>query len=204
MDDRKRLGIFIIGSALIIVIVIAVFLYIFNQRQKAANQNTTPTQTEADANKLRQEALSNKPATQYNSFNQTAEDNRAWNSEDLRKLAMSFAERFGSYSNQSDYSNIAESKIWMTAKMQEWADDYIVSLRNQNKDNSVYYGITTAKVSGEVQKFDDKAGTAEIMITTQRREVIGTSEPKVFSQNILIVFEKVKGEWKVASATWQK
>jgi len=32
----------------------------------------------------------------------------------------------------------------------------------------------------------------------------GTSEAKVFSQNILIVFEKIKGEWKASSATWQK
>jgi len=203
MDDRKHLGIFIIGSALIIMIVIAVFMYIFNQKQKAANQAVIPAQTEVDANKLREEALSNKPETQY-AFDAAAEANRTLNSEDLRKMALSFAERFGSYSNQADYGNIEDLKIFMTPKMQDWADDYVANLRQQGKDNAAYYGITSVAISGEVNQFDDKAGAAEILVTTQRREMAGTSEAKVFSQNILIVFEKIKGEWKASSATWQK
>ena len=204
MDDRKRLGIFIIGTALIIVIVIAVFMYIFNQKQRAANQVVTPTQIETDANKLREETLNNEPQVQYNHFDSTAEENRVWNAEDLRKMALSFAERFGSYSNQADYGNIEDLKIFMTPKMQNWADDYVANLRQQDKDNAVYYGITSVAISGEVKQFDDPAGTAEVLVTVQRREVIGSSEAKVFSQNILIVFEKIKDEWKAGSATWQK
>ncbi|MFA4942269.1 MAG: hypothetical protein WC564_01360 [Patescibacteria group bacterium] len=203
MDDKKRLGIFIIGTSLIIVIVIAVFMYIFNQRQKAANEVVTPVQTEADANKLLKDALNNVPKPQY-SFDATAEGNRAFNSEDLRKLAMSFAERFGSFSNQANYGNIEDLKIFMTPKMQSWANDYVASLNQQDKNNTNYYGITSIAISGTVKSFDDKAGTAEILVTTQRREVAGSGEPKVFSQDILVVFEKVKEEWKASSATWQK
>jgi len=117
---------------------------------------------------------------------------------------MSFAERFGSYSNQANYGNIEDLKIFMSPKMQDWADDYVVSLRNQNKDNSVYYGITSVAISGEVKQFNDKTGAGEVLVSTQRREVIGNSEPKVFTQNVLIIFEKIKGDWKAASATWQK
>jgi len=203
MDDRKRLGIFIIGSALIIVIIIAVFMYSFNKKQQAANQVVPSTQIEADANKLFEEALNNKPQFNY-AFNSTTEANRALNAEDLRKVAMSFAERFGSYSNQANYGNIEDLKIFMTPKMQDWADDYVANLRQQGKDNAAYYGITSVAISGEVNQFDDKAGAVEILVTTQRREMAGTSEAKVFSQNILIVFEKIKGEWKASSATWQK
>jgi predicted small secreted protein len=202
MDDRKRLGIFIIGTALIIVIVIAVFMYMSNQKQKAAN-TVVPVQTELDPNKLREEALNNKPESEY-SFDSNAEKNRVWNSEDLRKMALSFAERFGSYSNQANYGNIEDLKIFMTPKMQDWADSYVAGLRQQDKDSSVYYGIFTTAITGEVKRFDDKAGTAEILVATQRREMAGTSEAKVFSQNVLIVFEKIKGEWKASSATWQK
>jgi len=202
MDDRKRLGIFIIGTALIIVIVIAVFMYMFNQKQKAAN-TVIPAPVELDANKLREEALNNEPQAQYN-YDSTAEANRTLNSEDLRKMALSFAERFGSYSNQANYGNIEDLKIFMTPKMQDWADTYVAGLRQQDKDTSTYYGITSVAISGEVKKFDDKAGAAEILVTTQRKEMVGTSEAKVFSQNVLIVFEKIKGEWKASSATWQK
>jgi hypothetical protein len=80
----------------------------------------------------------------------------------------------------------------------------VAGLRQQDKDTSTYYGITSVAISGEVKKFDDKAGAAEILVTTQRKEMVGTSEAKVFSQNVLIVFEKIKGEWKASSATWQK
>ncbi len=203
MDDRKRLGIFIIGTALIIVIVIAVFMYTFNKKQKAANEAANPTQTEADANKLFQDSLNNKAKANY-SFDPEAEKNRALNSEDLRKIALSFAERFGSYSNQSNYGNIEDLKIMMTSKMQDWADGYVASLKSQDKDNAVYYGITSVAISGEVKKFDDKAGAAEILVSTQRREVVGSGEPKIFTQDVSIIFEKVNDDWKVASATWQK
>ena len=123
---------------------------------------------------------------------------------ELKKIAQSFVERFGSYSNQSNYENAEDLKIFMTPKMQDWADDYVANLRQQGKDNAAYYGITSVAISGEVNQFDDKAGAVEILVTTQRREMAGTSEAKVFSQNILIVFEKIKGEWKASSATWQK
>lgn len=204
MDDRKRLAIFIIGTALVLVVVIAFFMYSFNQKQKAANQAAAPASTEADANKLMEDSLNNKPKTTYSPFDPTLEANRALNSEDLRKMAMFIAERFGSYSNQSNYSNVEELKIFMTAKMQDWADTYVASLKKQDKDAATYYGVTSIGVSATVKKFDDKAGAAEILVTTQRQEVVGTSEPKVFSQDILIVFEKVKDEWKASSATWQK
>ena len=202
MDDKKRLGIFIIGTSLIIVIVIAIFMYTFNQKQKAAEQANVPVQTETDANKLFEDALNNKPKTEY-VFDPTAEKNRVLNSEDLRKMALSFAERFGSYSNQANYGNIEDLKIFMAPKMQDWADDYVASLKKADKDSTTYYGITSTAISGDVKKFDDKAGSAEILVTTQRREVVGVGEPKVFSQAVLIVFEKVKDEWKASSATWQ-
>lgn len=203
MDDRKRLGIFIIGSALVIVVIIAIYMYNFNQKQKAANQAATSTQEEVDADKLFKEALDSKTQVEY-TFDPAAEKNRTLNSEDLRKMALSFAERFGSYSNQSNYGNVEDLKILMTPKMQDWADSYVADLKSQHKDNSTYYGITSIAISGEVKKFDDQAGVAEIMVSTQRREVVGSGEPKVFSQNVLIAFEKINNEWKAGSATWQK
>jgi len=203
MDDRKRLGIFIIGTAFIIIVIIAVFMYIFNQKQKAAELANTPTKVETDANKLFEEAQKNKAQPGY-AFDPAAEKNRDLNQEDLRKIAMSIAARFGSYSNQSNYGNIEDLRLLMTSDMQDWADTYVANLKKQNKDSSVYYGITSVPVSGEVKSFDDKAGTATVMATMQRKEVIGTADPKIFTQDILITFEKVKGDWKAASATWQK
>ena len=41
------------------------------------------------------------------------EENREMTREDLKSLASSFAERMGSYSNQSDYGNMSDLKLFM-------------------------------------------------------------------------------------------
>jgi len=201
MDDKKRLGIFIVGAALIILVAMAVFVYIFNKKQQA-----TPAGIEQafqkDSAKLMQQAQNNK-AVNY-TFDATAEANRDLNSEDLRKLAQSFAERFGSYSNDGAYANFNDLRLFMTDKMQDWSDDYVSTLKKKNTAGSEYYGITTVAVSASVKSFDDKAGKAEIVVTTQRKEMVGTASPKVFSQDLTLNFVKTAGEWKVDGAFWEK
>lgn len=204
MDEKKRFGIFIIGAALIILIAMAIFVLIFNSQQKKANNQPTITTTTAqNADLLRQEALQNQTTTNY-TYDENAEKNRSLVAEDLRMKAKSFAERFGSYTNQSNYDNFNDLKIFMTSKMISWVDDYIAGLKKTETDQNGYYGMTTAAVSGTVKKFSDTAGTAEISVTTQRREVTGSAEPKVFSQDILITYKKTGTDWKVDSAVWQK
>ncbi len=203
MDDNKRLGIFIIGTALIILIAAAIFMFIFNKRQNEGNQATTTPLEIVNPDALREKTLGQENKVDY-VFDPTVEANRALNSEDLRKMALSFAERFGSYSNQANYGNISDLKVFMTPAMQDWADDYVVQLKKQNNGNTDYYGITTVAISGVVNNFDDTAGQAEILVSTQRKEVVGSAEAKVFNQDVLINFEKIKGEWKTKSAAWQK
>ena len=125
--------------------------------------------------------------------------------EELRQIARSFAERFGSYSNQSDFSNINDLRMFMSQKMKNWAESFVREQREKKTNNDIYYGITTKSVSEKVQKYDKNSGQAEIMVQTRRRESTGTrnNSSNVYNQEILFKFIKEKGAWKVDSAYWQ-
>ena len=123
----------------------------------------------------------------------------------LERMAKSFAERFGSFSNQSNFSNIVDLKMFMTKKMQIWADAYVEKNKKDNIAREVYYGITTKSLSTEVKSYSDEAGEALVLVQTRRREAMGTTNnaSKLKNQDILITFIKEDQAWKVDSAYWQ-
>jgi hypothetical protein len=126
-----------------------------------------------------------------------------FNESDIKRMAAAFAERFGSYSNQSNYNNIKDLRIFMSQKMQSWSDSYVSQIQEQAGTNTIYYGITTKALFQEVIQFDDDAGKAEILVKTQRRESTGTmANSSSFYQDIRLLFIKENNIWKVDSATW--
>lgn len=124
---------------------------------------------------------------------------------DVILIAKSFAERFGSYSNQSDYSNFNDLEIFMTANMNNWIKNtYIDDLRSQNPNIDIYYAIETKYISEQIISLDETAGRAEIMIKTQRQEFENDIlNPSVFYQDILLQLNKIDNQWKVNGAFWQ-
>ncbi|MCK4540143.1 hypothetical protein KAU09_03250 [Candidatus Parcubacteria bacterium] len=125
---------------------------------------------------------------------------------DLIRIAGSFSERFGTYSNQSNFGNISSLKIFMSLKMKKWSDNFIKEQKEKKYDTSIYYGITTKAVASEVKEFDDDLGIAGILVSTRRREATGTMNnySNIFTQDILINFVMEDGAWKVDSVYWQE
>ncbi|HAM88296.1 MAG: hypothetical protein US83_C0005G0089 [Candidatus Falkowbacteria bacterium GW2011_GWC2_38_22] len=123
---------------------------------------------------------------------------------DLSRIAISFAERFGTYSNQSNFGNITGLKIFMSRNMKKWSDEYIANQKKNNIDTSIYYGITTKAATTELQEYDDDLGVANILVITRRREATGTMNnlSNVFTQNVLVDFVKEDGSWKIDKASW--
>lgn len=123
---------------------------------------------------------------------------------DVEKMAASFAERFGTYSNQAGFSNMVDLKIFMSRSMQVWADDYVVKQTKANND--IYYGITTKAVVVETKNFNDESGQATVLVKTRRREATMTTGnvSKVFNQDITVNVVKEDGAWKINSAYWEK
>lgn len=120
----------------------------------------------------------------------------------LIKISSAFAERFGSYSNQSNFQNIRDLQIFMTDSMKRWSENYINSFTA--RDNSIYYGVTTKALNAQLIKYsEDKE--AEILVKTQRRESVGnTANSTISYQDISIKLKKERGDiWKVDGAFWE-
>ncbi len=124
--------------------------------------------------------------------------------DDLARMAAAFAERFGSFSNQSDYGNIRDLQIFMTNAMKSWSENYITDARAKKTQTSIYYGIVTKAISSQAKQFDSDAGSAEILVKTQRRESAGAAgNSSVFYQDIIIKYAREQSVWRVDGIYWQ-
>ncbi len=122
----------------------------------------------------------------------------------VRKNAIVFAEKFGSFSNKNDYENLKDLKYMMTDRMIAWADSYMAKNPKDGFGVSEYEGTTTKALSINISEMDIDAGTANVTVQTQRQEFSGsTSNSKVVYQNIELVFIKQAGQWKVDAASWK-
>ncbi|MDD2807434.1 MAG: hypothetical protein PHW95_02865 [Patescibacteria group bacterium] len=121
----------------------------------------------------------------------------------IKAVAMTFAERFGSYSNEINFSNLDDLQNIITVKMKTWVDNYKVS-EVAKISGSNYYGITTKALSVKINSMDDIAGRAEVVVQTQRGEAKGSSiNPKIFYQAINLSMINDGSGWKIDSADWQ-
>ena len=205
--NRKSLGIIIIILGFIILGLIIYFGFILRDK------NQEPLQTEKlpeITNQLPagEETPTTTPGDRprnYQQYDISQEAEHKINRTDVIKLAESFAERLGSFSNYSNYSNFSDLSIFMTDNMKTWADDYVAELRANTKNNEEYYGITTVALTGQAVSYDEEAGTAKIIVVTQRRESTGqANEGQAYNQNIEITLKKVNGDWLVDKAYWVK
>lgn len=207
--NKKIVGLLIIFSGLIILIAFAYFSFFYkNTPEPVVTQeqnNPGPSkQINADQSKDFAPGASEGEKTVISAKPQVSLTKEEMTQEDLKRMAGSFAERFGSYSNQSDYGNIRDLKLFMSSNMKEWADKYIQESIAKNTNSDIYYGITTKAVSKTVQLFDEDGGRSEVLVKTQRRESTGSTANAVnFYQNIIVSFVKEKSVWKVDSAYWQ-
>jgi len=121
----------------------------------------------------------------------------------LEALARSFAELFGSYSNQTNFVNITDSELYMTNSFKAWADKYIAT--NRKAPYSGYYqGIITKAITDKILNFDGTKGQSTVVVTTQRNPQPESSSTPLFYQDITITFIKQASNWLVDNAVWKK
>lgn len=204
-SSRKKIGYLFIFIALILLIVI-IFLFLMPQNNPFKNlfkKTDTGLEVKTPEQEFNEMNLQKERETIY-VYDEELEKNRDWSEDDFKQLARSFAERFGSYSNQSDYGNIEDLRIFMTTKMKDWADNYVVELRNSRQYSGEFYGIVSkALTEPEVYDFDPSSNKVEVMVSVQREENSDSSEGKVFTQKLKVVFVKENNQWLVDEAFWQ-
>ncbi|HBA36652.1 TPA: hypothetical protein DCZ15_02125 [Candidatus Falkowbacteria bacterium] len=203
-NNRKTLGILIIllGLALILLIVYFGFL----KKETTPSAETLPAATTAQLPSAVPATTtpSDKPLNRQE-YDISQEKAHKFNAADLEKLAMSFAERFGSFSNQSAYGNFIDLKIFMTDDLATWVDTYVATLKSQAKNDGSYYGITTRALTAEAKSFDENSGTAQVIVATERRESTGEINGGTsYFQTIDLRFVLEDDEWLADEVYWEK
>jgi len=177
---------------LILATAFVIFYYYF--RGQETNQNTNQLNVNQETNQTLNlsENLNQNANISEGSADQTT----------INSIASAYAERYGSYSNQNNFENLEDLKIWMSKSLQKTTDDYIVAQRAKGLANQVYHGYTTTTLSA---KIDSIAGDkATVTVSTQRREVDdNTNQSKTYYQDLSLKFIKEESVWKVNEASWQ-
>jgi|SRR3989338_7574011 len=209
----SRIKLLLIISSLVLI---AVFAYFFIARRTG---NPPPSDTKALIESVQKQpspaapqaaapapspASNAVPAPAANRAPASPPDPLAQLRSDLEQLSRVFAERWGSYSNQQDISNIRTLLPFMTTAMQTYALSQERASSVVQADPSLYLGVRTRVLSVKEQEFNPNQGSAGYVVTTQRVQMQGTGgNTKVFYQELELKLRKEEGMWKVAGAYWQ-
>jgi hypothetical protein len=204
MENRKKIGLLIIAVAVLILIIIIVMLMKKTSSEvngPAITNTTGKIISNLDGSVITPTSTPGDKARNYQTYDASKEATHEVNSNDAAKISSLFATRLGSFSNQSDYGNVTDLKIFMTASMRDWADKYVTDLKAQ-KYTGEYYGITTNTLTTKVLSYDEKAGKAKVEVTTERREDRGTKLGTTYQQKMTVDLVKDNNSWLVDNAVW--
>lgn len=188
MTPRKRQ----ITIILILVIIVLLIVWLLSFLFRSSSEPLIPL----DSTKTEQ--VGDVPATLSEQAEQKEQTQRDTSS-DVISLSKIFVERYGSYSNESNFANTKDVLPLMTQKLASASQNYI----DNAKVPEGYYGITTRVVSVKVNSFDESAGVGTLLVSTQREESKDSPQnATVKYQDIELKFIKEAGVWKIDSATW--
>lgn len=194
----------IIIAILFILIALILFLYFSSDRKKFSGDPSLQGEDAKTAEEKFEEIREKERDSFVYTFSAEAENSREWSEDDFKKMASSFAERFGTYSNHSNYENITDLRFFMSKKMKDWSENYVKDLKNNFEYSGEYYGISSKSfLSPQITNFNPKSGKVDVLVTLQRSEFFESGEDRVFDQDILITYTKEDGKWLVNSSTWK-
>ena len=116
----------------------------------------------------------------------------------IKNRARDFVERFGSYSKDANYANLAELQPMITAPVAKWLEQYPRTLKE--KEPAGFIGVSTFVIIQNITKSD--ATSAEVMVSAQREETT-TAGVNRYYKDILVKMVLVGDMWKVSGAYWQ-
>ena len=117
----------------------------------------------------------------------------------LQAFAVTFAERYGSYSTDGTLENLRQLKPLMTAEGFAHAEQ---KLRSSLPTNS-FYGVTTRALSAQIIALDEQETEAQLVVQTQRSETRTGLTAQQFYQPLSVTVVKTQNGWRVKLAEWQ-
>src|SRR3989344_1894573 len=115
MANRKKIIIAVIGVVILLLIIAGLWWWLVI-KQKGASPAASLANTSVD---FRQQIPVSSAITNTNAVEPLVKEVAL--EATIKSVARTFAERFGSYSNQANFSNLQDLRSLMTAKMSRWA-----------------------------------------------------------------------------------
>jgi len=190
--NKKALALIIGGIIILAAIIYFIFIYDYSgskQTPQTPGQNQTAEPVVSKS----------QPETQSGETISPAEQSR----DDAEKLASYFAERYGSSSNQADFSNLTDLEVFMTDALKAKTRAFIAAERLKSSKENTYQGITTKAAVVEFVTFSETAGTAEGTVKTKRQETKADGSVSTYDQTLSIGLKKENSQWKVDRADWK-
>ena len=194
MSRRNKIILYTVIS-LVVLLIIVVLIISFN-RDRSVDGSIINQSPVAEPRRLPVLPVVNDNAKEFTVQEQSTEVA-------ITAIAKTFAEGFGSFSNQSDFDSLADLSPIMTLKMKSNAEPQIRA-ELTGVPEGVYYGVSTVGLSVTISEFDDNFGRAKAVVATQRQKSQGTSvNPEVFYQDLVIDLVRTGSGWMVDEASWQ-
>lgn len=192
---------------ILIVILAAVFVFVLLalapafMKKKIDNQNAQDLffNTNTSRDSLSQGTGAQEPDSRVQVFTKEPGNQSA-----LIAVAMTFTERFGSFSTQGNFENLKDSQYYMTEKLKAWSESYME--KNKNREESQeFYGVTTRALKADILTLDDDEKNAQVLVSVQQEENHGsqTGRGAILYKRLLLDCIKMDGSWKVDTALWQ-
>lgn len=195
---------------IIVLVVVAVIFFIGAiilqqyMGDTLTNAGNTNTATPTNVNRALTDPGSNSNGTvsTNTSTNTATNSNASTGTLQPQELAYIFAERYGSYSSDSDFANIEDLMIFMTKSFGKIQENDVKEQRlRQGGEEQPFYGITTRALSHKLMSSADDAITFRVY--TRRTERKSLTDPETFDQDIIMELIIEDGTWKVNTAAWQ-
>ncbi len=190
ISNRTKL---IIAGILVLIAVILILIFLPGRRtptpSPAANTNQqTNTQTPAT------------PVIPRPTPTVTPEERAEASAETMAKV---FAERYGSYSTESEAANLEDVIPLATPSFAAELQAQINRLQ-ASAAATEYYGVSTRILNTTAESIDVLLGTATYTVLTQREEARGSvSNTSVSYQTLTLTMQKEGDNWLVDRAVWE-
>lgn len=119
----------------------------------------------------------------------------------LLATARLFAERYGTTASDAPGAHL---EAVLSVSSSPLAQSFLRQINQPPSPTGTPTRITSRALTFVVRSLDEQAGRADVLVTLQRQEQIGSEPAKTYNQELSLQFVRQGGAWKVNAATWGK
>lgn len=188
--NRKKIIIILIIIIIVLLLAFLFWFFFFKSAPLADNGN----QNDNSAGQTPTETTTALPAPSPSRIN----DEKSYPL-GLKQLAISYSERFASYSSDANFKNLTDLEIFSTARMKLFMADF---KRNNISGSNGYEAVEAKALNSQISSADNSKAT--VVVALQLTKFSGDkSNPATSYGYLQLKFVKAGEQWLVDEANWQ-